>query len=187
MPPMTPGANGPGYGSNTPRGRAVCDRTMLPMRQLLIAGFMFVFVVIGVYWLATQRLHLNSFYPSPTVEFPNLDQPRALPSITPGPSLPKLAGFAQTPAPKPSTFGATSGHFPSHPAHAPIITKQIPVTAPTANAVTPVPAPVYAPVTPMPFAMTPPPIVAPTFAPVGGAPSPSPSPTRPGQAVPPPS
>lgn len=146
---------------------------------------MFVFVIIGVYWLVTQRLHLNSFYPTPTVMFPNLDQPRPLPSITPVPSGPKLAGFAQTPAPKPSTVGATSFRLPSHPLRVPMITKQIPVTAPTANAVTPIPAPAYQPVTPMPFAMTPPPIVAPTYAPIGGAPSPSPSPTRPGQAVPP--
>lgn len=150
------------------------------MRQLLIAGFMFVFVVIGVYWLVTQRLHLTSFYPTPTVMFPNLDQPRPLPSITPGPSEAKLAGFAQTPAPKPSTLGSTSVRLPSRPAHVPIVTKQIPVTAPTANAVTPIPAPAYQQVTPMPFAVTPPPIVAPTFAPIGGAPSPSPSPTRPG-------
>jgi hypothetical protein len=159
---------------------------MSAMRQLLIASFMFVFVIIGVYWLVTQRLHLTSFYPTPTVMFPNLDQPRALPSITPGP-VARLAGFAQTPAPKPSTIGSTSVRVPSHPVHVPIITRQIPVTAPTANAVTPLPAPAYQPVTPMPFAMTPPPIVAPTYAPIGGQPSPSPSPTRPGQALPPPS
>jgi len=151
----------------------------------MIAGFLFLFVIIGTYWLVTQRLHLTSFYPSTTVQFPNLDQPRALPSITPGPVGPKLAGFAQTPQPKASTLSVSTAKIPSHPAHSAFTYKQVPVTAPTANAVTPMPAPAYAPVTPMPLGLTPPPIVAPTFAPIGGAPSPSPSPTRPGLANPP--
>lgn len=150
----------------------------------MISGFLFLFVIIGVYWLVTQRLHLTSFYPTPTVMFPNLDQPRPLPSITPGPAAAKLAGFAQAPAPKPSTINVSTARAP-HPVRVPISYKQVPVTAPTALAVTPMPAPAYAPVTPMPFAITPAPIVAPTFAPIGGAPSPSPSPTRPGSAVPP--
>ena len=153
---------------------------MWVMRQLMISGFLFLFVVIGVYWLVTQRLHLNSFYPSPTVMFPNLGQPRPLPSITPGPGPAKLAGFAQAPAPKASTVNVSTTRFSTHPVRVPISYKQIPVTAPTAQAVTPMPAPAYAPVTPMPFAVTPAPIVAPTFAPIGGAPSPSPSPARPG-------
>ena len=157
---------------------------MAVMRQLLISGFLLLFVIIGVYWLVTQRLHLNSFYPTPTVMFPNLGQPRPLPSITPGPLPAKFAGFAQTPAPKPSTVSVSGVRAP-HPAHAPITYKPIPVTAPTAQLVTPMPAPTYAPVTPMPLQVTPAPIVAPTFAPIGGAPSPSPSPTRPGAAVPP--
>jgi hypothetical protein len=155
------------------------------MRQLMIAGFLFLFVIIGTYWLVTQRLHLNSFYPSPTTMFPNLDQPRPLPSITPGPVGPKLAGFAQTPNPKASTINVSTARLPSHPLHQAFTYKQVPVTAPTANAVTPMPAPAYAPVTPMPFQVTPAPIVAPTFAPIGGAPSPSPSPTRRGIAAPP--
>jgi len=146
----------------------------------MISGFLFLFVIIGVYWLVTQRLHLNSFYPTPTVMFPNLDQPRPLPSITPGPGPAKLAGFAQPPAPKPSTVNVSTTRFSTHPVRLPISYKQIPVTAPTAQAVTPMPAPAYVPVTPMPFAVTPAPIVAPTFAPIGGAPSPSPSPSRPG-------
>jgi len=154
------------------------------MRQLLISGFLFLFVIIGVYWLVTQRLHLNSFYPSPTQMFPNLNQPRPLPSITPGPGSARLAGFAQTPAPKRSPISVSTGRLISHPAHLPVY-KPVPVTAPTANDVTPMPAPAYAPVTPMPFQVTPAPIVAPTFAPIGGAPSPSPSPTRPGAAAPP--
>lgn len=151
----------------------------------MISGFLFLFVIIGVYWLVTQRLHLNSFYPSPTVMFPNLDQPRALPSITPGPVPAKLAGFAQTPAPKPSTLNVSTARLPTHPIRVPVAFKPVPVTAPTALTATPMPAPTYAPVTPMPFAMTPAPIVAPTFAPIGGAPSPSPSPTRPGDVAPP--
>lgn len=155
------------------------------MRQLMISGFLFLFVIIGVYWLVTQRLHLNSFYPSPTVMFPNLDQPRALPSITPGPVPAKLAGFAQIPAPKPSTLNVSTARLPTHPIRMPVAFKPVPVTAPTALTATPMPAPTYAPVTPMPFAMTPAPIVAPTFAPIGGAPSPSPSPTRPGDVAPP--
>ncbi|HEY7992978.1 MAG: hypothetical protein ACHQY2_02540 [Candidatus Eremiobacterales bacterium] len=150
------------------------------MRQLMISGFLFLFVIIGVYWLVTQRLHLNSFYPSPTVMFPNLGQPRPLPSITPGPAPAKLAGFAQAPSAKAPTVNVTTTRFSTHPVRVPISYKQIPVTAPTALAVTPMPAPAYAPVTPMPFAVTPAPIVAPTFAPIGGAPSPSPSPARPG-------
>jgi hypothetical protein len=112
--------------------------------------------------------------------FPNLGQPRPLPSITSGPAPAKLAGFAQAPSAKAPTVNVTTTRFSTHPVRVPISYKQIPVTAPTALAVTPMPAPAYAPVTPMPFAVTPAPIVAPTFAPIGGAPSPSPSPARPG-------
>ena len=152
------------------------------MRQLSIAAFLFVIGAIGVYWMVAG-LSLHSFYPDTTVQFPNNLQPRTLPSITPGPSLGKLAGFSQTPQPKLSP-AVTEGHsIPRFVGHVEPV-KPIPIAAPTAPTVTPMPAPTYAPVTPFPFAHTPPPIVPVTYPTVGApvmptatVPSASPSPS----------
>ena len=126
------------------------------MRQLSIAAFFFVIGAIGIYWLVTQSLSLHTFYPDTTTEFPNLLQPRALPSITPGPTLPKLSGFAQTPEPKPTDIRLP--HVVAKAAQHLAPLRPLPVTAPTASLVTPMPVPSYIPVTPMPLVHTPPPL-----------------------------
>jgi hypothetical protein len=144
------------------------------MRQLTIAAFLFIIALIGSYYLATQRLNLHSYYPDTTVQFPNLMQPRPLPSLTPGPALKKLSGFAQTPEPK-ATVANTSRYVP-HSAPHPVPVKSPSLAAPTAPAVTPMPAPSYQAFTPMPLMHTPPPIVAPSY-PTIGQPAASPSPS----------
>src|SRR5215469_10403797 len=100
------------------------------MRQLSIAAFLFIIGAIGIYWMVAG-LKLQTFYPDTTVQFPNLGQPRALPSITPGPTLPKLSGFSQTPQPR-TTPVVTGGHsIPRFGGHvAPV--KPVPISAPTA-------------------------------------------------------
>ena len=126
------------------------------MRQLSIAAFLLVIGLIGIYWLVTQKLSLHTFYPDTTVQFPNLVQPRSLPSITPGPAVPKLAGFAQTPAPK-ATFATTGRSIPHFVQHLPPA-KPITAAAPQPSPVTPMPAPSFVAVTPMPYVHTPPPL-----------------------------
>ncbi len=149
------------------------------MRQLSIAAFLFVIGAIGIYWLVAG-LSLHSFYPDTTVEFPSRQQPRPLPSITPGPSLPKLAGFSQTPAPKATVAVASTHSIPRFTGHVEP-TKPLPIAAPTTPVVTPLPAPSYVAVTPFPLAHTPPPIVPVAYPTTIGVPvmpgavSPSPS------------
>jgi len=145
------------------------------MRQLIVAAFLFLLVLICCYWAISNSLHLNNFYPAPTVMLPNLVEPRALPSITPGPNPTKLAGFAATPVPSPTV--AAESKVPHPPLHVTFQYHPVSIVAPTAPPVTPMPAPAYQAVTPMPLMHTPPPISAPTFPPIGAQPSPSPSPT----------
>src|SRR5689334_16702281 len=117
------------------------------MRQLIIALFLVVLTAIGSYYLITQKLNLNRYYPPDSIPFPQLHLPRALPSITPGPKLTALPGFASTPTPRATVLphSGSAGIVP-HTQLRPLV-----ITPPTAPAVTPLPAPAYHAQTPLPM------------------------------------
>jgi len=139
------------------------------MRQLIIALFLVVLTIIGTYYLITQRLYINRYYPPDEIPFPALHVPRPLAPITPGPRLtpPGVAGFANPPTPKPTTAAHAPSGFVPHTT----TFKPLPLNPASAGtlAVTPPPAPAYHAVTPLPM--------SPAYPTIGLSPSPSPSPT----------
>jgi hypothetical protein len=134
------------------------------MRQLIIALFLVVLTVIGTYYLVTQKVNLNRYYPPDSIQFPELHVPRPLTAITPGPRLTALPGFASTPTPKPPSIVHSGSGFVPHTTLRPLT-----IATPGALAVTPPPAPAYHVVTPLPM--------VPAYPTVILNPSPSPSPT----------
>lgn len=136
------------------------------MRQLIIAIFLVVLTAIGSYYLITEKVNLNRYFPPTFVPFPALREPRPLSAVTPGPRLTALPGFASTPTPKPPAIIHQPAGFVPHTA-----LKRVPITVgpPTSHAVTPPPAPAYRVVTPLPM--------VPAYPTVNINPSPSPSPT----------
>ena len=135
------------------------------MRQLIIALFLVVLAAIGSYYLITEKVNLNRYYPPDSIPFPELHVPKPLTAITPGPRLTALPGFANTPTPKPVQIARPAPGFVPHTA-----LRRVPLTvgAPGALAVTPPPAPAY-------HIVTPPPMV-PVYPTVILNPSPSPTP-----------
>jgi hypothetical protein len=119
--------------------------------------------LIGSYYLVTQKLNLNRYYPPDSVQFPELHVPRPLSAITPGPKLTALPGFANTPTPKPIVIAHPAQGFVPHTALKPFT-----VSVPAALSVTPPPAPAYHVVTPLPM--------VPVYPAVILNPSPSPTP-----------
>jgi len=137
------------------------------MRQLILAIFLVILTLIGSYYLVTQRLNLDRYYPPDSIQFPELHVPRPLTPITPGPKLTAIPGFASTPTPKPfAAVHSASGFVP----HTALKAGPLTVASPGALAQTPPPAPAYRVVTPLPM--------VPLYPTVGVSPSPSPSPTR---------
>jgi hypothetical protein len=138
---------------------------MYDMRQLIIALFLVILVAIGSYYLVTQKLNLNRYFPPTSIQFPELHVPRPLTPITPGPKLTAIPGFASTPTPKPFAIVHPGQGFVPHTAPMRVPLTIVPAAA---LAVTPPPAPAYHVVTPLPM--------VPVYPAVILNPSPSPTP-----------
>jgi hypothetical protein len=124
------------------------------MRQLYIAGALFLVFLIGCYYMLTQRLNLEKFYPPSYVRMNQNIQPAPLLSPRPGPTIAHFAAPQGTPHP-PAHLPAKTG---LHSAIVHTALRTPPPLIPPAITPLPVPLPTYASVTPPPPIHTVPPI-----------------------------
>src|SRR5215469_4009867 len=116
------------------------------MRQLYIALGLMVVFLIGCYYLVTQTLHLDRFYPPSYIPMAQHLQPPLPSSPRPGPPLlapgttPKPSASPKLPTKGAGHAGAPALHLATPPPLLPAAMTPIPAPIPSYAAVTPPPA-----------------------------------------------